>query len=62
MEWETLFSAIALILIIEGIIPFINPQGLRKMLIRVARLDDQTLRFAGLTAIVIGYFIWTVVR
>ncbi|MCB1739034.1 MAG: DUF2065 domain-containing protein [Gammaproteobacteria bacterium] len=58
MQLGDLLLAVALMLIIEGIMPFVNPAALRRMLLAVARLDDQTLRFGGLTAIVVGYLLF----
>jgi len=52
--WHELLVAFALLLVIEGVMPFLNPGALRQALILVAKLDDKTLRFAGLTAMVVG--------
>ena len=46
--------AVALLLIIEGALPFLSPEGLRKTMAQIARLNDSTLRFAGLTSMVLG--------
>jgi uncharacterized protein len=46
--------AIALLLILEGALPFLNPAGLRRMLLAVAQMNDSQLRFAGLTAMLMG--------
>ena len=52
--WHDLLVAIALLLILEGIMPFLSPQGLRRTLSLLSRLSDNTLRFAGLSAMVLG--------
>ncbi|MCP5149507.1 MAG: DUF2065 domain-containing protein [Ectothiorhodospiraceae bacterium] len=52
--WLDFFSALALVLVIEGLMPFVNPQAWRNMVHRVAEMDDRSLRFAGLTCMVIG--------
>ena len=52
--WHDLLVAIALLLILEGIMPFLSPQGLRRTLSMLSRLSDNTLRFAGLSAMVLG--------
>lgn len=52
--WNSLLIAIALILIIEGILPFLNPAGLRKSLLLIAEIDDRTLRIGGLVSMLIG--------
>ena len=52
--WKELLIALALVLVIEGIMPFMNPAGLRKMIALVAQMDDATLRVVGLTSMVSG--------
>jgi hypothetical protein len=60
--WTDLLAALALVLVIEGIIPFINPQSLRRMLETAAQLDDRTLRIAGLASMILGVILLTVVK
>ena len=60
--WHDLFAAIALMLVFEGIMPFLNPQHFRRTLIGVARLRDHTLRVAGLAAMVAGVLLLYAVR
>lgn len=57
-----LLTAIALLLVIEGILPFLNPAGLRKTLLTVAQLNDRTLRFLGLSAMVAGCLLLYLVK
>jgi len=52
--WQRLGEALALLLVIEGLMPFLNPGGLRRTLQMVSRLDDRTLRIAGLTSMLLG--------
>jgi uncharacterized protein YjeT (DUF2065 family) len=52
--WQDLLTALALVLVIEGVLPFLNPGGFRRTLLMISQLDDSFLRFAGLTAMVIG--------
>ncbi len=52
--WHDLLVAIALALVIAGLVPFANPDAMRRAMISLARLDDHTLRFAGLTLMVVG--------
>lgn len=60
--WHELVVAIALILIIEGIMPFLNPEALRRTLMLISQLSDNALRFAGLTAMVAGCLLLYVVN
>lgn len=52
--WHDLTVALALLLVFEGIFPFINPGVLRRMLMALGELRDAQLRFAGLTSMLIG--------
>ena len=47
-------DALALLLVIEGVLPFLNPAGMRRTLATVAQLDDRSLRVAGLTSMLAG--------
>jgi uncharacterized protein YjeT (DUF2065 family) len=51
---DELWSALALVLIIEGILPFVAPNMWRATFLRLTRLTDGQLRFVGLIAIGIG--------
>ena len=52
--WHDLLAAIALLLILEGLMPFLNPDVLRRALQKIIAFNDSTLRFAGLTSMMIG--------
>jgi len=62
MQWADLLAALALLMVIEGVVPFLNPQSLRRMLVTVAQLDDRTLRSAGLTSMILGVVMLYLVR
>lgn len=46
--------AIALVLVIEGIWPFLSPGGFRRALLLVAGEDKRSLRLAGLFSMLLG--------
>jgi hypothetical protein len=52
--WHELLVALALLFVIEGVWPFLNPDGLRRALLSVASQDDRSLRTAGLISMVVG--------
>ncbi len=52
--WHDLLSALALMLVIEGILPFLNPEALRRALERAARLEPRVLRLCGLLSMLGG--------
>jgi uncharacterized protein YjeT (DUF2065 family) len=47
-------TALALMLIFEGVTPFFSPRGWRAVLERVLRLSDGQIRFLGLCSMLIG--------
>ncbi len=60
--WIDLLTALALVFILEGIMPFINPEGLRKMFLLAVQLDNTTLRFIGISSMLLGLIILYIVR
>lgn len=62
VAWSDLLAAFALVLVIEGVIPFLNPQSLRRMFATLSQMDDRTLRVAGLVSMVAGLILLGVVR
>ena len=51
---ETLWVAFGLMLIVEGIFPFISPQGWRDKMTQLMALQDGQIRFFGLVCIGVG--------
>jgi uncharacterized protein len=51
---ESLWPAFALLLIIEGILPFVAPGIWRNAFRKLTEMSDGQLRFVGLTSIVFG--------
>lgn len=52
--WHALWVATALVLVIEGILPFLNPRGYRNMMATVSRMSDRSVRTAGLASMLVG--------
>ncbi|ODS22834.1 hypothetical protein AB835_12025 [Candidatus Endobugula sertula] len=51
---ESLLKAICLLLIIEGFIPFLYPSKWRRLVARLAKINDRQLRMVGLVSMLIG--------
>ncbi len=60
--WDDLLAALALVLVIEGIIPFISPAAMRRMLETVSQINDRTLRITGLISMASGVVLLYLVR
>lgn len=54
MNWEDLIRALALVLVIEGLLPFAIPGRWRRVLLRISSLDDREMRTVGLMSMIIG--------
>jgi len=57
MMWNDLIRALALVMVIEGILPFINPQGWRQAMAQAGQLSDQALRIIGLVSMLAGVLV-----
>lgn len=49
-----MLRALALVLIIEGLMPFIAPRRWRRFLLQIAEVDVRALRIMGFTFITVG--------
>ena len=59
MDQQTFWLALALVLVIEGLFPFMSPTGWRKMFVQLLQLNDGQIRFFGLCSILAGVgMIW----
>jgi len=59
---NTLLTAFALMLVIEGILPFLVPGLWRETFRRLIEMTDGQLRFIGLTAMLAGLLLLFIVR
>ena len=53
----TLLMALALMLVIEGLLPFLAPKVWRETFQRLMQLSDGQIRFFGLTSMIVGLFL-----
>jgi uncharacterized protein YjeT (DUF2065 family) len=60
--WQVLPVAVALVFIIEGMLPFISPNRWRAMLAVAAQMDDRMIRNVGLGSMLFGVVILYVVH
>lgn len=51
---QQLLIALSLMLVLEGIVPFLYPQRWRKLVHRLAEVNDQQLRITGLLSMLAG--------
>ncbi len=60
--WHDLLVAFSLVLVIEGIVPFLSPRGWRRLAYQVAQLEDRHLRIAGLVMMLLGLGLLSVLK
>jgi uncharacterized protein YjeT (DUF2065 family) len=54
LDGNTFWLALALVLVIEGLFPFLSPAGWRRMFQQILQMHDGQIRFFGLCSIVVG--------
>ncbi len=52
--WDVALCALGLVLVVEGLLPFLDPPGWKRVFERALQLRDGQLRFLGLTCVVSG--------
>jgi hypothetical protein len=55
--WENLIPALALVLVIEGMLPFLSPRGWRDAMSQASQLPDNVLRTLGFVSMMVGVII-----
>lgn len=59
---DDLLAALALMLVVEGIFPFLSPAALRRTLQAASEMDDRSLRITGLASMLAGVVLLYLVR
>ena len=54
MDGNSLWLALALVLVLESLMPFLSPTGWRRMFQQVLKMNDGQIRFFGLCSVVVG--------
>ena len=54
LDSNTFWLAIALVLVVEGFMPFVSPATWRKTFLQILQLSDGQLRFFGLCSLGLG--------
>ena len=62
IAWQDILAAVSIMLVFEGIMPFLNPRRFRESLIGVSQMRDGTLRAIGLASMAAGVLLLYIVR
>ena len=57
-----MLSAVALVFILEGILPFVNPNWMKRIFIEASQMDNTILRFIGISCMLVGVVLLYIVR
>ena len=60
--WTELLSALALVFILEGILPFVNPEWIKRVFLAASQMDNSSLRFIGVSSMLFGVLLLYIVR
>jgi uncharacterized protein YjeT (DUF2065 family) len=60
--WQDLMAAGALVLVLEGVLPFLNPERYRTLMTQLLTLDNRQLRLFGLGSMLVGVLALYLVR
>jgi uncharacterized protein YjeT (DUF2065 family) len=60
--WDDFVRAIALVMVIEGMLPFLTPEGWRQAMLQAGQLSNKALRSVGLVSMLIGVIILYLAR
>lgn len=60
--WKELAIALALVLVIEGIVPFLYPRRWRSLAMTLAEVPDGTMRLVGLVSMLTGTALLYLIR
>ena len=52
--WNELLIAGALMLVLEGLLPILNPKLFKKVMLDASKMNEQQLRWSGIISMIIG--------
>jgi uncharacterized protein YjeT (DUF2065 family) len=62
MIWSDLLGAVALYLVLEGILPFVSPPAMKRVMLAFSQLADKHLRVWGFLSMLAGVILLYAVR
>lgn len=62
MQWSDLLAAFALYLVLEGIMPFLSPPLMKRVMLSFVQSSDRQLRIGGFVSMLAGLILLYFVR
>ncbi|MFK7997839.1 MAG: DUF2065 domain-containing protein [Granulosicoccus sp.] len=57
-----IMTAVCLVLVLEGILPFLNPAGYKRAVRAMLEISDGQLRIVGLSSMIAGVLLLALIR
>jgi uncharacterized protein len=57
MDSDTFWTALAVVLVIEGLLPMASPSGWRQVFSQIMQMRDGQIRFFGMCSVVVGLLV-----
>ncbi|MEO8316594.1 MAG: DUF2065 domain-containing protein [Pseudomonadota bacterium] len=62
LAWSDLLAALAILLVVEGLLPFLNPAATKRVMAQLSQMAERELRIAGLVSVIAGLVLLFFVR
>jgi uncharacterized protein len=62
LAWSDLLAALAILLVLEGLLPFLSPAATKRVMAQLSQMAERELRIAGLVSVVAGLVLLFLVR
>jgi uncharacterized protein len=62
LDWSDLLAALAILLVLEGLLPCLNPAATRRVMAQLSQMAERELRIAGLVSVIAGLLLLFFVR
>ena len=62
LDWSDLLAALAILLVLEGLLPFLNPAATKRVMAQLSQMAERELRIGGLVSVAAGLLLLLFVR
>jgi uncharacterized protein YjeT (DUF2065 family) len=62
LAWSDLLAALAILLVLEGLLPFLSPGATKRVMAQLSQMAERELRIAGLVSVIAGLVLLFLVR
>jgi uncharacterized protein len=62
LAWSDLLAALAILLVLEGLLPFLSPVATKRVMAQLSQMAERELRIAGVVSVIAGLVLLFLVR